>query len=48
MRKIRDKLTSIEKLKQDQAQGKKLETNQLEKIKKESELLKELNDLKIS
>jgi translation initiation factor 2A len=47
IRKIKDKLSSIQKLKQDQAQGKKLEANQLDKINKEGDLLKELKELKI-
>ncbi|XP_014206946.1 eukaryotic translation initiation factor 2A [Copidosoma floridanum] len=45
MKKIKQKLEQISKLKEQQAQGKQLEINQLDKIKKESELLKELEQL---
>jgi len=47
IRKVKDKLASIQKLKADQAQGKKLEANQLDKINKEGDLLKELKELKL-
>ena len=43
MWKINDKLSQIAKVKE----GKQLEANQLEKIKKESELLAELKKLRI-
>lgn len=46
LRKLNDKLASIQKLKQDQAGGKKLETNQLEKIKTEAAILKDIQILK--
>lgn len=39
------KLEQIQKLKEQQAAGKQLELNQVEKIKKENELLRELQDL---
>jgi len=47
IRKINDKLAQISKLKQQVKDGKQLEANQLEKIKKESEFLAELKKLKI-
>ena len=47
IRKINDKLSQIAKLKQQVKEGKELETNQLEKIKKESEFLAELKALRI-
>ena len=47
IRKINDKLAQIDKLKQQVKDGKQLEANQLEKIKKESEFLAELQKLKI-
>ena len=46
IRKVNDKLSQIAKLKQQVKEGKKLEVNQLEKIKRESELLAELKQLK--
>jgi len=46
LRKLNDKLASIQKLKQDQAAGKKLEANQLEKINTESAILKDIQILK--
>jgi len=46
LRKLNDKLASIQKLKQDQAEGKQLEANQLEKIKTESAILKDIQILK--
>merc|ERR1719266_1702990 len=48
IRKINDKLAQIDKLKQQVKDGKQLEANQLEKIKKESEFLAELQKLKRS
>ena len=47
LRKLNDKLTAIQKLKQQQAEGKQLEKNQIEKISKEKELLLEIQKLKI-
>ena len=46
IRKVNDKLSQIAKLKQQVNEGKQLEVNQLEKIKRESELLAELKQLK--
>ena len=46
IRKVNDKLSQIAKLKQQVKEGKQLEVNQLEKIKRESELLAELKQLK--
>merc|ERR1712088_1115349 len=46
LRKLNDKLASIQRLKQDQADGKQLEANQLEKIKTESAILKDIQILK--
>lgn len=48
MKSIEKKLDAIKKLKKTQKAGGHLEKNQLEKISKEKELLKELEDLKIS
>ncbi|KAJ1523460.1 hypothetical protein ONE63_001315 [Megalurothrips usitatus] len=45
LKKIKSKLGEIQRLKEQQASGKQLEINQLDKIKKENELLKELKDL---
>ena len=47
IRKLNDKLTQIAKLKEQVKAGKQLEVNQLDKIKRESEFLEELNKLKI-
>jgi translation initiation factor 2A len=47
LRKVNDKLSQIAKLKALQKEGKQLELNQLEKIKKESELLQELQALQL-
>lgn len=47
LKNIKKKLDAIEKLKQQQAQGKTLEVNQIEKIKGEAELLKELQNLSV-
>jgi len=47
IRKINDKLTQIAKLKEQVKSGKQLEVNQLDKIKKESELLEELKSLRL-
>ena len=46
IRKVNDKLSQIAKLKQQVNEGKQLEANQLEKIKKESEFLAELKQLR--
>ena len=48
LRKLNDKLVQISKLKAMQKEGKKLEINQLDKIKKEQELLDEMKALKIN
>ncbi|OXU26913.1 hypothetical protein TSAR_000356 [Trichomalopsis sarcophagae] len=45
IKKIKSKLEQISKLKEQQTQGKQLEINQLDKIKKEAELIKELEEL---
>jgi len=47
IRKIMDKIKAIEQLKIMQTEGKSLEKNQLEKLSKESELLAELDKLKL-
>ena len=47
IRKVNEKLAQIAKLKQQVKEGKKLEANQLDKIKKEAEFLAELEKLKI-
>ena len=47
IRKINDKLTQIAKLKQQVKEGKQLEVNQLDKIKREGELIKELKQLQL-
>ncbi|XP_072329950.1 eukaryotic translation initiation factor 2A isoform X1 [Scyliorhinus torazame] len=44
---IRKKLKAIEQLKEQEASGKQLEKNQMEKIQKEDALLKELEDLEL-
>lgn len=44
---IKKKLDAIEKLKIQQAEGKPLEINQIEKLKGEADLLKELDSLKV-
>ena len=46
IRKVNSKLSQIAKLKQQVKEGKQLEVNQLEKIKKESEFLAELKQLR--
>ncbi|XP_054721093.1 eukaryotic translation initiation factor 2A-like [Uloborus diversus] len=48
IRSLLKKLDQIEKLKKDQAAGKKLELNQLEKIKKAVELEEELSALQLN
>ncbi|XP_017891811.1 eukaryotic translation initiation factor 2A [Ceratina calcarata] len=45
IKKIKSKLEQISKLKELQVAGKQLEINQLDKIKKEADLMKELEDL---
>ncbi|XP_044266198.1 eukaryotic translation initiation factor 2A [Tribolium madens] len=47
LKNIKKKLDAIEKLKEQQAQGKPLEINQLSKIKGEADLLKELEQLQV-
>ncbi|XP_025079984.1 eukaryotic translation initiation factor 2A-like isoform X1 [Pomacea canaliculata] len=47
IRNIRKKLQQIEKLKEQLAAGKQLEVNQMEKLKTEDALVKELEDLEI-
>nr|XP_020477497.1 eukaryotic translation initiation factor 2A isoform X2 [Monopterus albus] len=44
---LKKKLKAIEELKEQQASGKVLQKNQLEKVQKEDQLLKELEDLQI-
>ncbi|XP_053736381.1 eukaryotic translation initiation factor 2A [Synchiropus splendidus] len=44
---LRKKLKAVEELKEQQASGKVLQKNQLEKIQKEAQLLKELQDLEL-
>jgi len=48
IRKLNDKIASIQKIKQAQSEGKTLEKNQLEKLTKEKELLDELKALELS
>ena len=48
IRKLKDKIASIEKIKQAQAEGKQLEKNQIEKLSKEQDLLNELKALTLS
>ena len=45
IRKLKDKIASIDKIKQAQAEGKQLEKNQMEKLSKEQDLLDELKAL---
>ncbi|CAG2059029.1 unnamed protein product [Timema podura] len=45
IKKIKSKLVEISRLKEQRASGRQLELNQMEKIKKEDELLKELQGL---
>ncbi|XP_040567449.1 eukaryotic translation initiation factor 2A [Lepeophtheirus salmonis] len=47
IRKLQDKLAQISQLKVLQSEGKKLETNQLEKLKKEKEFLEEIAKLQL-
>merc|ERR1712066_138624 len=47
-RKLNDKLSAINKLKDKQAPGEQLEKNQIEKLSKETELLQELKALQLS
>ncbi|RZC34495.1 eukaryotic translation initiation factor 2A, partial [Asbolus verrucosus] len=47
LKNIKKKLDAIEKLKDQQAQGKALEINQIAKIKAEAELLRELEQLQV-
>ena len=48
IRKLKDKIASIQKIKQSQAEGKPLEKNQVEKLTKEAELLAELEALTLT
>ena len=48
MRRLGNKLASIQKIKQQQAEGKILECNQIEKLSKEQEIIDELNSLNLS
>jgi len=48
IRKLNDKIKSIQKIKQQQFEGKTLESNQLEKLSKEQEFFDELESLKLS
>ncbi|XP_029922420.1 eukaryotic translation initiation factor 2A [Myripristis murdjan] len=48
MKNLKKKLKAIEELKEQQASGKTLQKNQLEKIQKEEQLLKELEELELS
>ena len=45
---LSNKLESIQKIKQQQAEGKPLEQNQIEKLSREQDILDELNALKLS
>jgi len=47
LKKLYDKLASIKELKQRQAEGKQLELNQLEKVKKEKEIADEIRQLQL-
>merc|ERR1711997_833742 len=48
IRKLNEKIQSIQKIKQAHSEGKPLEKNQIEKLSKEQELLDELEALKLS
>merc|ERR1719415_10171 len=48
IRKLNEKIRSIQKIKQAHSQGKPLEKNQIEKLSKEQELMDELETLKLS
>ena len=48
IRKLNDKIQSIQKIKQAHSEGKPLEKNQIEKLSKEQELMDELEALKLS
>ena len=48
IRKLNEKIQSIQKIKQAHAEGKPLEKNQIDKISKEKELMDELEALKLS
>lgn len=45
LKKLQDKLTQVQKLKAQQKEGKILELNQLEKLKRESELVDQMKEL---
>merc|ERR1711963_877257 len=47
IRRLNDKIASIQKIKQQQKEGKPLEKNQIEKLSKEQEFLDELKALKL-
>merc|ERR1739848_599092 len=48
IRKLNEKIQSIQRLKQAHSEGKPLEKNQIEKLSKEQELMEELEALKMS
>merc|ERR1711923_470669 len=48
IRKLNEKIQSIQKIKQAHSEGKPLEKNQIEKLSKEQELTEELDALKMS
>merc|ERR1712038_180164 len=48
IRKLNEKIQSIQKIKQAHSEGKPLEKNQIEKLSKEQELMAELEALKMS
>merc|ERR1711994_340843 len=48
IRKLNEKIQSIQKIKQAHSEGKPLEKNQIEKLSKEQELMEELEALKLS
>eukprot|EP00118_Oscarella_pearsei_P010053 m.59811 g.59811 ORF g.59811 m.59811 type:complete len:219 (+) comp34902_c0_seq3:1834-2490(+) len=47
LRNLRKKLKQIEQIKQQHAEGKKLEDNQLEKMKTEDDILKQIRELEV-
>merc|ERR1712062_670746 len=48
IRKLNEKIQSIQKIKQAHSEGQPLEKNQIEKLSKEQELMDELEALKLS
>ena len=48
VRRLANKLASIQKIKQQQSEGKQLEQNQIEKLSREQEILDEFNALNLS